>query len=114
MNQRCLTRSPLTDEHRVVPPLKIPAQPGHQFGPRAEISLGHDFAITEGIGYHNSVGDNDLGSCHLKLEIIVHQCPSCKMNNLDFVVQRLTDNDWQDVNEKRIIHQTEEKLDLTK
>ena len=73
-----------------------------------------DKKCQKGIEYHNSVGDTDLGSCHLKLQIIVHQCPSCEVNNLDFVVQRLTGDDWEDVKETRIIHQTEEKLELTK
>lgn len=67
----------------------------------------------EGIRHHST----EMGSTtfdhklhHLASQIIIHECPSCGINRLNFVTSKLKGNDWSDIEETRIVQATNEKL----
>lgn len=58
----------------------------------------------ENMGVENSSGH------HLRSRVITRLCPSCGINQLDFIISKLDGNDWKDIDETKISLFTEERL----
>lgn len=67
----------------------------------------------EGIKYHaNFMGDDNFKSHHLCSTIAIYECPSCKINLLQFVASRLKGREWTDIDETKVTQWTNEKLSV--
>jgi hypothetical protein len=58
----------------------------------------------ENMGVENSSGH------HLRSRVITRLCPSCGINQLNFIISKLDGNDWKDIDETEISLFTEEQL----